>query len=149
MIIIPLDSFNKRPSNHLKQRDCAIDWSLDSPHTIVRKIQSRDSQPGLLDSIHKIPLYLYGAHIQPLATPSSASPKTLLSHDKNALLLSTNDPYHALWITHLKNPANQQKPFKLPTNVTNIAVNVSPNILKWRILLPRRKSGRRYDHCSW
>lgn len=103
--------------NKLKQSDCAIDWSLDSPETIARKVQSRGSQPGLLDSIYNMPLYFYGAHIQPLSTPSVVPPKTILSYDKRALLFSTKDPYNALWITHLKNSANKHYPFKLPATM--------------------------------
>ncbi len=89
--------------NNLKQRDCAIDWSLDSAEKIARKIQSRDSQSGLFDSIFHTPVYLYGAHLQPL-----------LSCDKGAFLFSTIDPYNALWIIHLINPVNKQNLFKLP-----------------------------------
>ncbi len=100
--------------NNLKQRDCAINWSLDSAETIVRKIQSRDSQPGLHDSIHHTSVYLYGAHLQTLLKPCTAPPKTLLSCDKRAFLFSTKDPNHALWITHLRSPTNKQMPFKLP-----------------------------------
>lgn len=108
---------NNRPLNNLKQRDCAIDWSLDSAQTIARKIQSRDSQPGLLDSIDNTPVHLYGARVQPISTPCLAVPKTLLSYDKGAFLLSTKDPYNALWISHLKNSANKQKSFKLPATM--------------------------------
>ena len=114
---LDLEILNNLPLNNLKQRDCAIDWSLDSAQTIARKIQSRDSQPGLLDSIANTPAYLYGARLQPLSTPSLTAPKTLLSYDKGALLLSTKDPYNAIWISHLKNSANKQKPFKLPATM--------------------------------
>lgn len=111
---VDLEILNTIPFNNLKQSDCAIDWSLDSAQTIAQKIQSRDSQPGLLNSIANTPVHLYGARLQPLATPSFTAPKTLLSYDKGALLLSTKDPYNALWISHLKNSANKQNPFKLP-----------------------------------
>jgi hypothetical protein len=103
--------------NNLKQRDCTIDWSLDSAEKIARKIQSRDSQSGLFDSIYHTPVYLYGAHLQPLLTPFTVPPKTLLSCDKGAFLFSTIDPYNALWITHLINPVNKQNLFKLPATM--------------------------------
>lgn len=100
--------------NNLKQRDCAIDWSCDSASTIAHKIQSRDSQPGLLDSICDIPVYLYGAHVQPLGHYISTPPKTILAKDKQALLLSCADSANAIWITHLKDALHKQHPFKLP-----------------------------------
>ncbi|UJR10243.1 hypothetical protein I4U23_014454 [Adineta vaga] len=102
------------PLNTLKQRDCAIDWSSDSASTIARKIQSRDSQPGLLDSLCDVPVHLFGAHVQPLTNPIRAPPKTILSIDKQALLLSSADSSNAIWITHLKNTLDKKNPFKLP-----------------------------------
>ena len=87
---------------------------MDSAQIIARKIQSRDSQPGLLDSINNTPVYLYGARVQPISTRCLAPSRTLLSYDKGAVLLSTKDSHNALWITHLKNPANKHKSFKLP-----------------------------------
>ncbi|CAF0845051.1 unnamed protein product [Adineta ricciae] len=107
-------SVKSLPLNTLKQRDCAIDWSSDSASTIARKIQSRDSQPGLLDSLCNIPLYLFGAHVQPLNKSIHTPPKTILAKDKNAFLLSCADSTSALWITHLKNALDKKNPFKLP-----------------------------------
>jgi putative two-component system hydrogenase maturation factor HypX/HoxX len=128
-----LDLTNRSPLNTLKQRDCAIDWSLDTVDTMARKVQSRDSQPGLLDSIHDTPVYLYGAHIQSLSTPCTLPPKTLLSHDKGALLLSTQDRNNALWITHLRNPSNKPNPFKLPaTMALPISFPISPEYPKYQ-----------------
>ena len=111
---IVLASVKNSPLNTMKQIDCAIDWSCDSASTIARKIQSRDSQPGILDSICDKSLYLYGAHIQPLVNHISTPPKTILAKDKQALLLSCADSANAVWITHLKDPLNKEHPFKLP-----------------------------------
>lgn len=47
----------------MKQADRAIDWQ-DSSASILRKIRSADSFPGVLDTVLGMQCYLYGAHAE-------------------------------------------------------------------------------------
>ncbi|CAF3354751.1 unnamed protein product [Rotaria sp. Silwood2] len=101
----------------MKQSQCAINWEEDDARTVIRKISSRDSNPGLLDSVlFGERMYLYGAHIENLITiPPNTPSKQLLGQRDSAILVSCNGGKEAVWITHMKRATNNS--FKLPSTM--------------------------------
>ncbi|CAF1470602.1 unnamed protein product, partial [Didymodactylos carnosus] len=99
----------------MKQSQCAINWEEDDARTVARKISSRDSNPGLLDTaLFENGMYLYGAHIEKLLKISPNTPsKQLLGQRDGAILVSCQDGNgEAVWITHTKRAGKNN--FKLP-----------------------------------
>ncbi len=96
--------------DYLKQKQRAIDWSSDTVETVVRKIRSADSQPGLLDSLFGEPMYLYDAHADNTMT---GVPGEIIAQRNGAICRATVDG--AVWITVLKRKKQgNQTFFKLP-----------------------------------
>ncbi|MBR8832991.1 MAG: hydrogenase maturation protein [Stigonema ocellatum SAG 48.90 = DSM 106950] len=94
----------------IKQKDRAIDWSSDTTETVMRKIRSADSQPGLLDNLFGKPVYLYGAHAENSLTGVLGE---IIAQRYGAICRATVDG--AVWITHLKQKSQDtQAFFKLP-----------------------------------
>jgi putative two-component system protein, hydrogenase maturation factor HypX/HoxX len=96
-----------------KQTERAIDWERDRVDTILMKIHSADSNPGLLDEIYGEPLYLYGAHREgALVGP----PGKILGRRHGAICRAAIDG--AVWITHLKRQGKKEEGhFKLPAEM--------------------------------
>ena len=46
----------------VRQADRAVDWRSDDTAAVLRKIRSADGNPGLLDDVLGLPVYLYDAH---------------------------------------------------------------------------------------
>lgn len=117
----PLDYSNPAVKGTLKptmkQSECAINWEKDDAQTVVRKISSRDTNPGLLENvIFGKKMYLYGAHIEKLINiPPNTPSKQLLGQRDGAILVSCNGGKEAVWITHMK-PATQHD-IKLPSTM--------------------------------
>jgi 5,10-methylene-tetrahydrofolate dehydrogenase/methenyl tetrahydrofolate cyclohydrolase/methionyl-tRNA formyltransferase len=92
----------------MKQVDRAIDWH-ESTATILRKIRSADSFPGVLDTVLGTPCYLYGAHEDDVLR---GIPGTIIGTRHGAICRATGDG--AIWITHLKHKSPDGEPsFKL------------------------------------
>ncbi|MEF8794570.1 hydrogenase maturation protein [Thiohalorhabdus sp.] len=94
----------------MRQADRAIDWQRDDTATVLRKILSADSQPGVLDRIAGIQAFIYDAHPE---EGLSGEPGELLARRGNAVCRATADG--AVWIGHLR-PEDPEggHPFKLP-----------------------------------
>jgi putative two-component system hydrogenase maturation factor HypX/HoxX len=93
----------------LTQDEVRIDWQKDDTATIVRKIGTLDSFPGVRDEISGVEVELFGAHREEkLGERSDVAPKTILAKRDGAICLKTVDA--AVWISHLKEPHR----FKLP-----------------------------------
>lgn len=94
----------------IKQEQRAIDWQTDSVATILKKIRSADSSPGLVDTINGEEFYVYGAHREgSLIGP----PGQLIAQRHGAICRAATDG--AVWITHLKRKNDPHKTaFKLP-----------------------------------
>ncbi len=62
----PLDYSNPNVRGRLrplmKQKDRSIDWINDNVQTILKKVHSGDSAPGVVDIINGEEYYVYGAH---------------------------------------------------------------------------------------
>ncbi|MGK7951430.1 MAG: hydrogenase maturation protein [Xenococcaceae cyanobacterium] len=94
----------------LKQKNRAIDWSKDTTETVIRKIRSADSRPGVLDNLFGKPFYLYGAHAENSLTGIAGE---IIAQRHGAICRATVDG--AVWITHLKKKRQGDRTFfKLP-----------------------------------
>lgn len=93
----------------MKQADRAVDWEHDDTATVLRKIRSADSQPGVLDRIGGIRAFLYDAHPEEVLR---GDPGELVARREGAVCRATRDG--AVWIGHLrpKDPEDGY-PFKL------------------------------------
>jgi putative two-component system hydrogenase maturation factor HypX/HoxX len=93
----------------MKQADRAIDWR-ESTASVLRKICSADSFPGVFDTVLGMPCYLYGAHAEGVL---KGVPGEILATRDGAICRATGDG--AVWITHLKRKGTgEQVCFKLP-----------------------------------
>ncbi|MBR0865957.1 hydrogenase maturation protein [Bradyrhizobium sp. YCK136] len=89
------------------QADRTIDWQHDSTMTVLRKINSADGMPGLVDSLFFQEVRLFDAHE---AHDISGVPGTVIAQCEGALARATVDG--AVWIGHVKRLA--PKSLKLP-----------------------------------
>lgn len=81
----------------MTQSDRRIDWENDTTESILTKIRSADSHPGVLDTILGLECTLYGAHREGRLR---GGVKEVLAKREGAICLGTKDG--AIWITHLK-----------------------------------------------
>jgi len=84
-----------RPAVKPAQRQ--IDWQNDRMADIIRKIQSADGQPGLLDEIGGVPVYLHGAHEEGSLI---GVPGEIIAKRHGAICRAAVDG--AVWISHLR-----------------------------------------------
>lgn len=94
----------------IKQDQRKIDWEVDTVETILTKIRSADSCPGLLDTINDDEFYIYGAHREgSLIGP----PGKIIAQRHGAICRAATDG--AVWITHMKRKKDKSAgQFKLP-----------------------------------
>ena len=90
-----------------RQQDRKIDWEADSTETILRKIDSADGTPGVVDTIYGEEVRIFDAHP---ATRLKGPPGTVLAQWEGALARATVDG--AIWIGHVKRAAPSS--LKLP-----------------------------------
>lgn len=97
----------------MQQKDRRIDWSVDTMDTIIRKVNTADSSPGVLDTIGGEECYLYGAHMESQLRGSSGE---IVAQRHGAICLGTADG--AVWISHVKRKSEgSQAFFKLPAAI--------------------------------
>ena len=95
---------------YMKQKVRAIEWASDSVSTILKKICSADSRPGVLDTIYGEQYYLYGAHEEDTLR---GTPGTIVAQRHGAICRAALDG--AVWISHLKKKQIGKQSFlKLP-----------------------------------
>lgn len=98
---IPIDQHTESLSGSahraMTQSDRRIDWENDSTESILTKVRSADSHPGVLDTILGLECTLYGAHRE---GKLRGGIKEILAKREGAICLGTKDG--AIWITHLK-----------------------------------------------
>ena len=80
-----------------RQLDRAIDWQHDTTETVLRKINSADGMPGLVDSLFFQDVRLFDAHE---ARNISGIPGTVVAQCDGALARATVDG--AVWIGHVR-----------------------------------------------
>ena len=93
----------------MRQTDHAINWQIDSTDLILRKLRAADGTPGVADDVRGLRVHCYDAH--PEDTLRGA-PGEIIAQRDGAICRATRDG--AVWITHLKNPQDTGRPFKLP-----------------------------------
>lgn len=80
-----------------RQSDRAIDWQQDTTETVLRKINSADGMPGVVDSLFFEDVRLFDAH---RASDITGVPGTIVAHCDGALARATVDG--AVWIGHVR-----------------------------------------------
>jgi putative two-component system protein, hydrogenase maturation factor HypX/HoxX len=80
-----------------RQADRAIDWQHDTTETVLRKINSADGMPGLVDSLFGQDVRIFDAHE---ADGINGVPGTVVAQCDGALARATVDG--AVWIGHVK-----------------------------------------------
>lgn len=92
---------------YARQADRAVDWQHDHMLKIVRKIQSADGMPGLLDEILGVPCYLHDAHP---AKDLRGERGKVIAKSGNAIGIGARNG--AVWIGHLRE--KREGAMKLP-----------------------------------
>lgn len=100
----PRDVRARPPCRH---RDRAIDWPGDPTDVVLRKINSADGSPGVLDTLFGRPVRLFDAH---RAGGFYGPPGAAIGHCGGAILRATCDG--AVWIGHVRE--HRDKALKLP-----------------------------------
>ncbi len=91
----------------MKQNNRKIDWECDHVATIIKKINSADSAPGVLDVIDGKEYYLFGAHEENLL--QGWQPGQIIAQRHGAICRAAIDG--AVWISHLKRKNIEKIPF--------------------------------------
>lgn len=108
---VPLDYSNNnihgKWKRTIQQKDILFNWQ-DNASSIIRKIRSADSSPGVLVTLYGNNYYCFGAHLE-----SSLKGKTgaVIAKRNDAICIATIDA--AVWITHLK--SDHKRSIKLPS----------------------------------
>jgi putative two-component system protein, hydrogenase maturation factor HypX/HoxX len=90
-----------------RQADRAIDWTSDPTDVVLRKINSADGWPGILDTLFDRPVRLFDAH---RAREFNGPPGVAMGRCGGAVLRATCDG--AVWIGHVRE--DRDKALKLP-----------------------------------
>ncbi len=114
----------------VKQSDRKISWSDDHTETVLRKINSADGFPGVLDTIFNRKVFLYDAHKE---TELTGKPGEIICQEGSAICRATLDG--AVWIGYLRDKSSDL-PFKLPA--TTVLKNELRNL---PIVTQREASG--------
>ena len=96
------DPRDVRERSLCRQRDRAIAWTSDPTDLVLRKINSADGTPGVLDVLFDRPVYLFDAH---RARGFHGPPGTAIGRCDGAILRATCDG--AVWIGHVRERRNR------------------------------------------
>jgi putative two-component system hydrogenase maturation factor HypX/HoxX len=131
-----------RPS--VAQARRAVDWQCDDSEAVIRKINSADGFPGVIDSVDGRELYLYDARPEPRLT---GRPGQLIARCGTAVCRATRDG--AVWLGHLRD-RNAAHPFKLPaTTVLGEAAEVLPEAGGYRDIRYEQRGAVGYLHFDF
>lgn len=95
----------------MRQADRAIDWQRDDTAAVLRKIRAADGNPGVLDEMFGIPVFLHDAHPAPNL---NGEPGRIVAKGNGAVARATRDG--AVWIGHLR-PKTGDLTVKLPAEM--------------------------------
>ncbi|MCU7823321.1 hydrogenase maturation protein [Kitasatospora sp. DSM 101779] len=100
-----------KPRPYHSQEYRRIDWAADGTATVLRKLRSGDSQPGVLDELYGREYFLHGGHPEDLLR---GAPGAVLATREGAICRATTDG--AVWIPQLRPRRAPGGPatFKLP-----------------------------------
>ena len=122
----------------------AIDWQRDDSAAVIRKINSADGFPGVLDNLCGRELYLYDARPE---TALQGEPGALIARCGTAVCRSTRDG--AVWIGHLRD-RHGAHPFKLPAvDVLGSAAESLPVSSGYRDIRYERRGAVGYLHFDF
>lgn len=107
--LVALAAARGRARPAIRQADRAIDWSRDATDAVLRRLRAADGVPGVMDEVLGLTVYCYDAHAE---THLRGAPGEVIAQRHGAICRATVDG--AVWITHLRNAADEQRPFKLP-----------------------------------
>jgi len=93
----------------MRQSDRAIDWRRDPTDLVLRKLRAADGTPGVADEILGLRVHCYDGHVEAILRGTAGA---IIAQRDDAICRATVDG--AVWITHLKNPHDAERPFKLP-----------------------------------
>ncbi len=93
----------------MRQSDRAIDWQRDDTERVLRRLHAADGTPGVLDDLQGLAVHCYDGHRESSLRGAAGA---VIAQRHGAICRATVDG--AVWITHLRNPADEQRPFKLP-----------------------------------
>lgn len=88
-----------------------INWQEDTTQTIIKKINSADSYPGVLETLFEEEYYMFGAYKE--ATLKGEKIGEVFARRHGAICINTLDG--AVWISHLK--PHLPNSYKLPCTV--------------------------------
>jgi putative two-component system hydrogenase maturation factor HypX/HoxX len=115
----PQAEFDPAPRGHprplMRQPVRAIDWQRDSTDTVMRKLDSADGFPGVLDRMFGVDCHLFDGHPE---RELGGLPGEILAQRDGALLRATVDG--AVWIGQAKRldrRGDDEASFKLPAAV--------------------------------
>ncbi|MGK5085297.1 enoyl-CoA hydratase-related protein [Bdellovibrionota bacterium FG-1] len=106
-----------KPRPPMTQADRKIHWEQDTTQDVLRKLNSADGSPGVLDTLLGRNVFLFnGMPAQNLKYFEPKSPGAVLGWSPRGVLIATTDG--AVWITHLKEKASPENPLplKLPAH---------------------------------
>ncbi|MFC5665246.1 hydrogenase maturation protein [Kitasatospora misakiensis] len=101
-----------------------IDWAVDDTATVLRKLRSADSQPGVLDAIHGREYFLHGGHRE---DELRGRPGAVLATRDGAICLGTVDG--AVWIAQLR-------PRKVPGGPATYKLPAAQVLAEWLVGVP-------------
>ncbi len=93
----------------MRQADRRIDWTQETTAGVLTKLRAADSQPGVLDEIAGLEVFLHQGVAQ---HGISAMPGQLIGQRQGAILRATVDG--AVWIGQLKARSGEHAGYKLP-----------------------------------
>lgn len=101
----------------VQQMQRSIDWQRDDSATVLSKINSGDSFPGVLDTLFEMPCYIYDAHpaTSAVLAAMAGAPGEIIARRDHAVLRRTIDG--GVWIGQarpVQTVDDADKPFKLP-----------------------------------
>ena len=122
----------------MPQAQRTIDWALDSTAAVIKKIETADSCPGVLDNILGVSVSLYGAQPEPVL---KGDPGQLLAQSHGAICIATTDG--AVWVRQLKQKMEPgSRSMKLPATLV-LADTLGLDTLD----LPHYSASHSQDEC--
>lgn len=93
----------------MRQADRTIDWQRDPTDLVLRKLRAADGTPGVADDVLGLRVHCYDAHPEAALRGNAGE---IIAQRDGAICRATRDG--AVWITHLKDSEDPDRPFKLP-----------------------------------
>ncbi|MBL1082528.1 hydrogenase maturation protein [Streptomyces actinomycinicus] len=106
-----------------RQERRRIDWDHDDTETVLRKLRGADSQPGVLDELLGLEVFLHGGHPEDRL---HGRPGALLAQRAGAVCRATRDG--AVWIPELRPRKNSGDPAPFRRPATSVLAAHQPGL---------------------